>query len=251
MAEIFYDFQVHLPDYYPVSEMPKGGFAFVQGRSGETSRDTLLVHRDTAEILLREKMLKPQWLRPVPFYEETVPPGYQEIVLDRTIYPKKPEQQHFEEMELEYHEMKKRQRPKRKATEKQAVKAMRQAKRERKEDFNKRMRKEVHATLEGSVYAPLAPYYLVADGGHLSDEYRILPYGEVAPATAEFRAEMAKEELLDVPLDGLVFALCPDGDKVLLRSDGTVARVSHEVPESTEEWPSLAQFVVDEIGEDA
>lgn len=250
MAELFYDFSVNLPDYYPASEMPKSGFAFVQGSYMGTHRDTLLVHRDTAEILLREKVLKPQWLKPVPFYDGAVPPGYQEVVLDGKFNSQKPEQQHFEEMDREYQEIKKRQRPKRKATEKQAVKAMRQAKRERKEDFNKRMRKEIHATLEGSAYAPLAPYYLVADGGHLSDEYRMLPYAEVEPATAEFRAEMAKEELLETPLDGLVFARCPDGDRVLLRSDGTVARASHEVPEIAEEWPSLAQFVVDSIGEE-
>lgn len=251
MAEIFYDFGVNLPDYYCKNEMPEGGFAVVQGMNEDTIRDTLLVHRDAAEILLREKVLKPQWLMPVPFYEETVPPGYREVVLDSKFYATKPEQQHFEEMELEYREITKRQRPKRKATEKQATKALRLAKQERKEDFQKRMKKELLTTLEESIYAPLAPYYSVADGGHLSDEYRMLSYAEVEPITSAFRAKIAKEELLDASIEGMVFAICPDGDRVILRPDGTVARVSHEVPEITEEWPSIAQFVVDEVGEDA
>lgn len=251
MAEIFYDFGIHLPDYYPMSEMPDGGFACVKGICGETSRDTLLVHRDTAEILLREKVLKSQWLKPVPFYEGTVPPGYREVILDGKFNVRKPEQQHFEEMEQEYQEIKKRQRPQRKATEKQAVKVLRQAKRERKEDFRKRMKKEIGDTLEKTVYAPLVPYYLVTDGGYLSDEYRLIPYAEVDHATAEFRANMAKEELLETFVEGLVVACCPDGDRVILCADGAVVRVSHEIPEIIEKWHSLAQFVVDCIGEES
>jgi len=62
----------------------------------------------------------------------------------------------------------------------------------------------------------------------------------------EYEADMAKEELHDIP-GGIVFCKCADGDSVLLTQSGVVMRVSHEVPEILEEWPSLAQFFVDAL----
>ena len=66
-------------------------------------------------------------------------------------------------------------------------------------------------------------------------------YEAAQATTAEFHADMAEEGLLE----GIAFVRCADGDKVVLRPDGTVARFSHEGPEVCEDGPSLAQFFVD------
>ena len=87
--------------------------------------------------------------------------------------------------------------------------------------------------------------HLLAGGGVLSDEYELLSYQKAQAATESFHADMAEEGLLERKPEGIAFVRCADGDKVVLRPDGTVARFSHESPEVMEEWPSLAQFFVD------
>lgn len=46
-----------------------------------------------------------------------------------------------------------------------------------------------------------------------------------------------------------VFAVCVDGDQVLVTKEGQMLRVSHEAPEITNEWQSIPQFFFDAISE--
>ncbi len=241
VAEIFYDMQFSLPDYYPVSELPEEGFAHVYwGKGDYYMKEKLLVHRRTAEMLLEERLLSRKNLQPAFLYQDgQVPPGYYEAEMDPFL---RPCQTYIDQMQREYEAYIQQPHPVRKATEKEAVQLLRRAKTVRKEDFRKRMKKETAAALADTAFAPLAPYYLAAEGGDLSDEYRLLSYEEAGEETDAFAAGMEKEELLPRAIEGVVFAACMDGDKVILRPDGTAARVSHEVPEVVEEWPSLAQF---------
>jgi hypothetical protein len=87
-------------------------------------------------------------------------------------------------------------------------------------------------------------------GGELSDEYRFLAYEESLADTAEFFAELEKEELMEEKPSGVVFAKCPDGDVVLLLEDGAVVRFNHEAPEVWEKWESLAEFFEDNTEEE-
>ena len=243
LAEVFYKFQFNLQDYYRADELPENGFAFVQGKSGEVHRETLLIHKDTAEILMRENMLNATMLSPALTYHDRVPAGYEEVVLeDDTIFPS------FNtglalQMEEEYRIIKSIRRSQRKATDSMALKALREAKRERKEDFGKRIKKEIAESMSGTAYEALSPYYLAADGGHLSNEYQFLNYISAKEQTLAFERDMAKEELAAIPR-GIVFCQCADGDRVLLTKNGVI-RVSHEIPEILEEWQSAAQFFFD------
>ena len=224
--------------------MPNTGFMYAYwGQGGYFSREKLLVHRDTAEVLIEEKVLSRKNLVPVLLYK-SVPAGYREVALNAV---PKPGRQHIDDMQKDYSEFIKKPRPEWKATEKEALRRLREAKRERKEDFNKRPQKKTADTLAGTPYQAILPYYLVADGGSLSDEYEFMAYAETSAENEEFSANMAKEELIENTPEGNVIARCPDGDVVIVGPDGTVARVSHEVPEVVEEWPSLAQFFVDTI----
>lgn len=242
VAEIFYDMRFSLQDHYPAKDMPKSGFAYARQSSPYWSRDTILIHKDTAELLIQEKVLSRKSLHPALLYTE-IPPGYIKMEMQSISVP---EEAHFIQMRAEYEDfLKMPPRPVRKATPKEAVQLLRKAKSARKEDFQKRMKKEFGLTLENMPYAPLIPYYLVANGGYVSDEYRLLSYAEAQTATAEFISDMAKEELLDQPVEGIVFVHCADGDRVLLCPDGTVVQINHEVPEILEDWPTLAQFFAD------
>ena len=242
IAEIFYDLSFRYPDQYPKQEMPETGFLYIDdGYDPQMSRNTLLVHRETAEILLKEKLITEKNLIPALLYDE-LPAGY--VEKENSPRPR-PTPAYFEEMQKAYEHLKKNPKPKRKATQIQTLKILRASKRERKEDFNKALKKVVAQTLEETAYAPLAPYYLLSNGFYLSDEYEVLPYEKTAAATAEFDADMQKEELLEEIPTGIVIARCPDGDRVLLRPSGVVERYSHEEPTVSEDWPTLAQFFMD------
>lgn len=249
VAETFYDLHAELPKCYPAAGMPESGFAFVYWAIGEHWSDRryqLLVHRDTAERLIGEKVLSPRYLTPVLLYD-TVPRGYMEQAA--LPFPV-PGEARRAELYAQYEAMKNKKRPLRKATEKEALSVLRKAKHLRKNEFAKGMKRTLAPALDGTAWEPLKPYYLLADGGALSDEYELLSYEAAQAATTEFHADMAEEGLLEEQPEGIVFVRCADGDKVVLRPDGTVARFSHEEPEVCEEWPSLAQFFVDTVKAD-
>ena len=147
----------------------------------------------------------------------------------------------------EYEKLKKTERPLRLFSEKDALKLLRFAKKERKEDFKKALPKAIDVA--ETSYAPVLPYYMIANGGYLSDEYEFLSYNEANAENAHFIEELRAEELLDDKPNGVVFAKCPDGDRILLCENGNVIRFSHEEPTVIEEWVNLAQFIVDAINE--
>ncbi len=250
ISDVFYDLDVHLPNYYYAEELPERGFAFIQGKNGTEERDVLLIHKKTAEIFLREKMLDAKMLRPALVYDKEIPAGYQETVFED--YERVTSYYDAElavEMEKEYLRIKSTKRPQRKITTNMALKALREAKRENKEDFGKRMRKEVAEFLRNTEFAELVPYYLVADGGILSDEYRFLDYESAKKYTAIFESEMKKEELYEGP-KGIAFCSCADGDNVVLLQNGSVCRISHEGPEVLEEWSTIAEFIYESFNEE-
>ena len=117
------------------------------------------------------------------------------------------------------------------------------------EDFQKALPKSKSEALLNSDYNALIPYYSIANGCFLSDEYEFLSFVRAMEENDEFQEHLSKEELLDAKPDGIVIGRCPDGDVILLCNDGKVVRISHEEPVTVEQWPTLAQFFVDAINE--
>ena len=93
-------------------------------------------------------------------------------------------------------------------------------------------------------YAPLLPYYQIANGAYVSDEYNILPYTDALRETENFAETMKSEQLANIPC-GIVIAKCADGDTVLLLDSEKIIRISHEAPDACCEWVSLHAFVFD------
>ena len=243
IAEVFGTLQiVNLQDCYLESQVPECDIAYAYFPRRTTP--TFLIHKRLAEKLLKEKAVSPSDLCPVVTVSD-VPSGY---ILDKTFFVERPKREYCERSIIEYEKLKESDRPARLVSEKDALKLLRAAKKERKSDFGKALPKNAVADI-GDAYAPILPYYLVSNGGYLSDEYEFLSYDKATAENALFFEELCSEELIEEKPNGAVFAKCPDGDRILLCADGAVIRFSHEAPAVTEEWNSLAQFVADAINE--
>ena len=248
IANIFYKLQlIDLQDCYIESDIPNCNIALAYCPKTFTycGRNKFLIHKDFVQVLLQEKAISQTDLIPAMVVKE-LPSGY---TLSHTVMPDRPIASCLQKSILEYEKLKNTERPLRMILEKDALKLLRIAKKERKEDFKKAFPKAKSDDIAKTNYAPVLPYYLIANGGYLSDEYELLPYDIATEENKLFAQELLTEELLDAKPDGIVIAKCPDGDKILLCSDGKVIRFSHEQPVATEEWVSLAQFVADAINE--
>lgn len=239
---------IELPDLYRASDMPDNGIAYVYVPSTDNycGRKKLLIHKDTAKLLIQEKVLSDKILIPVPIVSE-IPSGYMQDSAKTLHYPTN---EYREQMLFKYEERKTQSRPVRKISEKEALATLRRAKHERKEDFCKRLSQNISGTLMATPYESILPYYLITNGGYLSDEYQFLSHEDSESETLEFQDYITQEELLEQVPDGIVIAHCADGDNVLLLSDNRVIRFSHEEPENIYQWNSLAQFIYDAITEE-
>ncbi len=249
IASIFYDLDhIHLQDCYLKEDMPSGGIVCVYCPSTYDfcGRYTVLIHRDVAEMLINEKALSRSNLSPACIVDKC-PEGYD---LDKTGVSPIPTKEYMENCFKAYEKLKAKGRPEYIIKEKEALKFLRKTKTERKEDFNKRLTKKAAESITDTLYSRVLPYYLVSDGGLLSDEYTFLSYAESLKATEEFFESLEKEELLEAKPDGVVIATCADGDYVLLTEGEKVIRFSHEVPEGISDWQSIAKFFVEAINEE-
>ncbi|MDY4886698.1 MAG: hypothetical protein SO533_03540 [Eubacteriales bacterium] len=248
IADVFYNLQlINLQDCYIESDIPNCNIALAYSPRTFTycGKNKFLIHKNFVQILLQEKAISESDLMPAMVVKE-LPGGY---TLSHTIMPDRPIASCLQNSITEYEKLKNTERPLRMISEKDALKLLRLAKKDRKEDFKKAFPKAKSVDIAETNYAPIFPYYLIANGGYLSDEYELLPYDIATEENKLFAQELLTEELLDAKPDGIVIAKCPDGDKILLCSDGKVIRFSHEQPVATEEWVSLAQFVADAINE--
>ena len=238
---------IDLPDCYLKEDLPAGGIEYLYCASTNTycGRDKILIHKDTAQILVDEKVLLWKNLKPVPVVDGC-PDGY---VVDNATKKRKPNDAYVKQMFAEYEKIKKKNRPVRLITEKDALKVLRTAKSERKEDFNKKISKVQAELITDPLYTRFLPYYNIVNGGSLSDEYDFLPYDESLSATVDFISNTEKEELAEDIPQGIVFAKSADGDSVLLEPDGSVIRFGHETPEKIDEWKTIAQFIFSAITE--
>ena len=248
IADVFYKLQlIDLQDCYIESDIPNSNIALAYCPRTFTycGKNNILIHKDFARILLQEKAISESDLKPAMVVKE-LPSGY---TLTHTVMPDRPVASYLQKSIAEYEKLKNTERPLRLISEKDALKLLRIAKKERKEDFKKAFSKAKSVDIAETRYAPVLPYYLIANGGYLSDEYELLSYDIATEENKLFAQKLLTEETLEIKPDGIVIAKCPDGDKVLLCSDGKVIRFSHEEPIAVEEWVSLAQFVADAINE--
>ena len=110
ISAIFYELQqINLQDCYLAEDMPSGGIAYAYSPStfSYCGKHSILIHKDMAEILLREKAISPAALRPAPIVD-SVPGGY---TLDETHRKDRPSQEYMDQMFEEYENLKAMVRP--------------------------------------------------------------------------------------------------------------------------------------------
>ena len=245
LFRMFDELKVRLPVRLPEALMPETDFAYIHYfRGGYDCRD-VLIRRRAAEILLNEKAIRKEYLTPVELYDSE-PEGLTILKSEPVQYPS-PEV--VRKLESDYEELKRNPKPERKASEKDALRLFRQIKRIRPEDFNKGLARRIRESLAATPYGRLSPYYAIADGGWLSDEYELLPWSESVAATREYAVKIEQEELLPDRYEGIVIARCADGDIVLACDDGPVRRISHETMDVCESWDTAAQFFYDVLSD--
>jgi len=238
LSQMFYDLRVHLPIQLPKNKMPETDFAYVYFNRSDYSKNYALIRKNAANMLLSENVIRQEYLTPVILYE-TEPKGYYIQMSELISYPSIEVKRKLEE---EYEELKRNPKPQRKTSEKDALRLFRKIKRLRSQDFKKGLAKTIRETFVGTQYELLLPYYSITDGGYLSNEYEFLSYQHSIKESQEYAINIEKEELLVNPYKGVVFAKCGDGDVVILCSDGTVKRISHETMDVYEDWDTVAQF---------
>lgn len=236
---------IELPNCYIESDLPSGMIvhAYVPRSFSYTGRNIFLIHKSFAEILLKEKAISEKNLRPALIVKD-IPCGY---VMEKTAVMDRPIADWLAHSILDYENLKKKDRPIRAVSENDTLKKFRIAKKERKEDFCKALPKVFENEISQTKYAPLLPYYMIANGAYLSDEYKLLPYKDAVCETESFKETIRFEESTGIKPDGIVIAKCSDGDTVLLLEDRNVIRFSHEQPTVLQEWLSLSDFIVDVV----
>lgn len=148
-------------------------------------------------------------------------------------------------------EWKKKKRPAYVPTEKIALKALRQAKKENSEFYHKPLKKAIAESLIGTELESMIPYYRISDGGVISDEIEYYAFENVGIETEEFLAEIKNEEQLldEMPqlLKCNVIGHAIDGDYILLEEMGSVLRYDHEDPTLSIRWNSIFEFFYENI----
>lgn len=244
IAEIFSDLRIELENCYLQKDMPDAQFAY--GYLGQTFSRTgendILIRADVVDKLLNKKVLSKKQIQPVHIVKDPVP-GY--IMLETEEKPFPAADVLDSRMAL-YRKLINTSRPKRIVTEKETLKLLRHAKNQRGEDFQKAMPKRRRDLLAGTPYEALMPYYAICESAYICDEFRLLSYQESLEQTREFADYMVKEETKQIQTDGIVIAVCPDGDSVLMTPEKEVLRISHEEPEIISQWSSLEMFFAEE-----
>lgn len=243
ITDVVDEFQsIKLQNCYMESDFPRVEFvhAYVPRSFTYLGRNVFLIHKSLVERMLKEKALSEKNLRPALVVKD-VPDGY---ALEKTEVMDRPTADSFTKSILEYENLKKKVRPTHAVSEKDALKKYRSAKSDRKQDFCKALPKAAADEIFATKYAPLLPYYQIANGAYVSDEYNILPYTDALRETENFAETMKSEELANIPC-GIVIAKCADGDTVLLSDSEKIIRISHEAPDACCEWVSLHAFIFD------
>lgn len=246
LAKIFHTLQqINLPVCYLENDIPDCNI--VQAYTSRTNfycgRNIFLIHKKFAKVLLQEKVLPESALRPALIVKE-IPQGYILKKTDKNDFPTL----EYKNKSIEYYKkIKNVVRPKRIINESEALKIFRKTKNERKEDFKDKISKTNSLTVGKTKYAPLVSFYLISNGGYLSDEYELLSYDNACIENELFAKEINKEELFEDKVEGIVFAMCGDGDRIILCDTGKVVRFSHEDLSIINEWLSLSSFIIDAL----
>lgn len=230
-----------LPLAVEKSMLPDSDFAGIY--SPLTQHHRLLIRKNCRDFLIEKGFLKAEHFEPVivinePITEQQAKP----LLLIKSGKFKPVPQQIKDEIEEKYKKHLKKTKPERAATEKLALQNLRMAKKDNAEFFGKRASEKVLALAPDE---RLIPYYKVANGGVLSDEYSFYSINEAIEETNAFFAAQALENTDIIPEKAIVFGGTADGEKVILLPDGKVVRYQQGEIGFAFNWDNLPCFFME------
>ena len=230
---------VYVPVLIDPEHMPDADFAYTMN---DGMNCMLLVRKSAAEKLIAEGVLTPKDLNPALYFDEK---KHSELIREYECVETIPKA--FAEKQRQAYEVYlTKTKPVFQPKEKDALKLLKEAKRENKVLFGKAWKKELASGL-----AVLAPYYAVANGGALSDEIEYFSVEEVKKETDIFLDELHTDEQLasDMPelTDSVVIGKAANGDYILLETGGRVIRLDHEDPYLSQQWENVHSFFYETI----
>lgn len=226
---------VHLPDSMSLRHLPEGDIAELHGH--------IIVSSRLRDIFISQRLVSRSDFEAVPIFDndfDNPPAGW--FTQQITGREEEPTAEIVKRYEKEYAQFLKKDRPERKITEKLATAELRRYKRLEPEFFNKGIR---GAKLDMLPSELLKPYYMITNGGALADEYQLCCAEDLEELQREYLEEQALEELCPMPKGALMFAVCSDGERIMLLPDGRVVRYAMGDPNFVEEWDNLHCFIYD------
>lgn len=204
-----------------------------------THNHRLLTRKHCRDFLIEEGFLKPEHFIPVIIVDNITEKEAKPLLKIKSGIFTPVTQKVRDEIEAKYKKHCKKTKPKRITTEKIAVQKLRVAKKENGEYYGKRTSEKI---LKDVPDERLIPYYKIANGGVLSDEYTFFSVKEAQEETTDFWKEQELENTDIIPEKAVVFAGTADGEHIILFPDGKVVRYQRGERDFAFEWPAPEHF---------
>lgn len=240
LAKTFDKFMmVEVPALLDKESAPETDFAYLKMET--------LIRKEAAEKLIEKGVLTWADLTPAGYFDKE---KHDKLIRPRNQNSFMPE--HIKHRHnANYEKWLEKKRPPFNPKEKDALSLMRRAKKESPEYYSKALKKTTLETLTDTSFDSMMSYYKISNGCAINDEIDILRYEDVAEENAEFLEELQDEEFLleEMPelKEAVVFGVAANGDRLLLKKDGSVMRYDHEDPYLSENWDSLHAFFYEQI----
>lgn len=233
---------VSLPTAVEKSLLPDCDFAGIYSKL--TQHHRLLVRKRCRDFLIKNNLAKPEFFEPIIVVENITQEKAKPLMYMESGRFTPIPQNIKDEIEQLYKKHCEKVKPKRVATEKTALQSLRNAKRENDEFFGKRASEKF---LSDALDERLIPYYKVANGGVLSDEYTFLSIEEAKNKTADFWVIQNLENNDIIPEGSIIFGTAADGEVIILMPDGKVVRYQQGEISFSYEWNNIQSFFTEEI----
>ena len=219
---------------------------FVATYPADSHDNRVLVRKRVRDHLVEKKLAKPNDFEPVIACEGlTRENAFPLVKRESCKYTPIPEKVRSL-IEREYKRSLEKEKPIRIATEKDALSKLRRAKKEEKDMFGKKANENL---LCCATDQRLIPYYKVANGGALSDEYFYFSIEDSIIENEKFWALQDLECSEIIPNNAKVFGATADGENIILLPDGTVVRYQQGEVQINLKWNDLPSFFVEAIEE--
>lgn len=200
----------------------------------------ILIKKTVADLLLDSKLISKHNLVPVRYCDATAHKKLLTPCRKKEFLPQSLTEAWSKNREIYESKIK----PSYVPNEKDAINLLKNAKKERKEDFSKPLSKKISETIDAEL-SVLTSVFKVSDGCYINDEMYLLPFVDIKPTTQEFFKNIANEEL---NLNGsFVIGNIINGDNILLNKNQTVMVLDHEDIFQSITYDTFWEFLFDNL----